>query len=115
MSNKDDDRRFEGAAYRGLSHGYRAPTEQEVQAGIAEALRGAVRDAGHNIHQPSSPAATPAAGTERVRGSGGDGTGWVEPRPLGLPSGIELVDRLCDQLLPHGSEFGKSKGEAKGK
>ena len=98
-----DDRRYEGVPFRGLSN-YRAPTEQEVQAGIDAALRGAVRDAGHNVHQPASPAATPAAGTERVRGSGGDGTGWSEGKPLAVPSGVDLIDRLCAELLPHGSQ-----------
>jgi hypothetical protein len=61
-----DDRKFEGIGYRGLT-GYRAPTEQEVQAGIDAALRGAVRDAGHNVHSPSSVAAPP---TERERNEG---------------------------------------------
>ena len=105
----DDDRRYEGIGYRGLTS-YRAPTEQEVQAGITEALRGAVRDAGHNVHSPSSPAATPAASTDngRVVGTAGSTNGWVEPRPLAVPSGIDLVDDLCKRLLPHGEKSGAS-------
>jgi hypothetical protein len=99
----NDDRKFEGIGYRGLT-GYRAPTEQEVQAGITEALRGAVRDAGHNIHQPSSVAAPPAERErERRVGTAGSDNGWVEPKPLAVPSGIDLIDRLCAELLPHGS------------
>jgi hypothetical protein len=108
MTKADDDRRFEGAAFRGLAN-YQQPTDSQIQAGISEALRGAVRDAGHNVHSPSSVAAPPG----RVRGTGGGENGWVEPAPLGLPSGIELIDRLCDQLLPHAPGFGKSKDEAK--
>jgi len=102
----------EELAFRGLSN-YRAPTEQEVQAGISNAMRGAVREAGHNVHSPSSPAATPAASTDngRVVGTAGSTNGWVEPKPLGLPSGIELIDRLCDQLLPHAPGYGKPKDE----
>jgi hypothetical protein len=100
----NDDRRFEGVAFRGLSN-YQAPTDADIQRGIDAAMRGAVRDAGHNVHSPSSPAA-PAASTDngRVRGTMGSENGWVEPKPLAVPSGIELVDRLCAELLPHGPE-----------
>jgi hypothetical protein len=98
----DDDRRFEGVPFRGLAS-YRAPTDRDIQTGIDAAMRGAVRDAGHNVHSPSSPAA-PAADNGRVRGTAGSDNGWVQPAPLGLPSGIDLIDRLCDQLLPHGSQ-----------
>jgi hypothetical protein len=56
----------------------------------------------------------PAASTDngRVVGTAGSTNGWIEPRPLALPSGIELVDRLCDQLLPHAPGY-KPKGEPK--
>jgi hypothetical protein len=99
-----DDRRYEGVPFRGLSN-YRAPTEQEVQAGIDAAMRQTVRQDTRNVHdRGGSLAATPAGDNGRVRGTAGSDNGWVQPAPLGLPSGIDLIDRLCAELLPHGSE-----------
>jgi hypothetical protein len=43
------------------------------------------------------------------RASAGDGTGYVEPRPLSPPPGIDLIDRAVNAALPHGPEWGKEK------
>jgi hypothetical protein len=99
-----DDRKFEGVPFRGLSN-YQAPTESQIQAGISNAMRDVVRHDSGSVHNPSSVAATPA-GRERARGTGGSENGWVEPKPLGLPPGVALIDQLCQVMLPHGSKSG---------
>ena len=95
-----DDRRYEGAPFRGLSN-YRPPSESEIQAGISASMRDVVRHDSGSVHQPTSPAAS-TADSGRVRGTGGSDNGWSEPKPLGLPPGVALIDRLCDVMLPHG-------------
>ncbi len=110
MSKNENDRRYEGVPFQGLTN-YRAPSESEIQAGISASMRDVVKHDTRNVHDRGSPAATPA-GSERARGTGGDGTGWSEGKPLGLQPGIELIDRLCDQLLPHAPGY-KPKGEPK--
>ena len=35
--------------------------------------------------------------------------GYVDPRPLGPPPGIDLIDRAVNAALPHGPEWGKGK------
>ena len=107
MSNNDD-RRHEGIGFRGLTN-YRAPSESEIQAGISASMRDVIQRDTRNVHDRGSPA-TPT--TERARGTMGAENGWVEPAPLGLQPGIELIDRLCDQLLPHAPGY-KPKGEPK--
>jgi hypothetical protein len=108
MSNNDD-RRHEGIGFRGLTN-YQQPTERDIQTGIDAAMRGAVRDAGHNVHQPASLA---AAGTERRVGTMGGENGWAEPKPLGLPPGVAIIDQLCDVMLPHAPGYVKPKSETK--
>jgi hypothetical protein len=109
--SKDDDRRYEGVPFRGLAN-YQAPTERDIQAGISNAMRDVVRHDSGSVHNPSSVAATPA-GTERARGTGGSENGWVEPKPLGLPPGVALIDQLCDVMLPHAPGYGKPKSGMK--
>ena len=108
MSNNDD-RRHEGIGFRGLTN-YHQPTEREIQAGIDAAMRDAVRRDTQDVHQPAS-LATPT--TERRVGTMGAENGWVEPKPLGLPPGVAIIDQLCDVMLPHAPGYGKPKGETK--
>jgi hypothetical protein len=108
---KDDDRKYEGIGFRGLSN-YQAPTDADIQRGIDAAMRQTVRHDTRNVHDRGGSLAA-APDSDRVRGTAGAENGWVEPAPLGLPSGIELIDRLCDQLLPHAPGYGKSKDEGK--
>ena len=35
--------------------------------------------------------------------------GYVDPRPLPPPPGIDLIDRAVNAALPHGPEWGKGK------
>jgi hypothetical protein len=103
----NDDRRHEGIGYRGLTN-YRAPTESEIQAGISASMRDVIRRESGSVHSPSSPGAAPAASTDtgRVRGTMGAENGWQEPKALGLPTGVDLIDRLVQTLLPHGKKCG---------
>ena len=103
MSNNDD-RRHEGIGFRGLTN-YHQPTEREIQAGIDAAMRDVVRHDTRNVHSPSSPAA-PAADSGRVRGTMGSDNGWVTPKSLTVPSGVQIIDDLCNRLLPHGKSSG---------
>jgi len=48
----------------------------------------------------------------RSQSSGGPGPsagsgGYVDPRPLSPPPGIDLIDRAVNAALPHGPEWGK--------
>jgi hypothetical protein len=100
-----DDRRYEGVAFHGLSN-YQAPTDADIQRGIDAAMRQTVRHDSGSVHNPSSVATTPAADSGRVRGTAGSDNGWVEPKPLAVPDGVALIDRLVQTLLPHGEKSG---------
>lgn len=65
------------------------PWQLEAAEAIDNAtLRGIVADNRHDVHQPSSIAPQGEAAPAR-------GTGWAEPRPLAVPPGTALIDRLC--------------------
>jgi hypothetical protein len=89
----------EEIAFRGLAN-YQAPTDADIQRGAS--MADVVRHDTRNVHNRGSP----AADSGRVRGTGGSENGWVEPKPLGLPPGVALIDQLCDVMLPHGPKSG---------
>jgi hypothetical protein len=46
------------------------------------------------------------------RPTAGDGTGWIDPVPVGVAGGTrtqELIERMTNAALPHGPEWGKGK------
>jgi hypothetical protein len=70
-------------------------------------MRQTVRHDSGSVHNPSSPVPK-SEGPERERASGtmGAENGWVEPKPLAVPDGVALIDRLIQTLLPHGEKSG---------
>jgi hypothetical protein len=61
---------------------------------------------------PNSQGAIPSSQqVSNVRVGGSNTPGWVDPRPLGPPPGIDLIDRGVNAALPHGPEWGKEKKE----
>jgi hypothetical protein len=58
---------------------------------------------------PSSQGAIPSSQQLSNVRTGGAGSGWVDPRPLGPQPGIDLIDRGVNAALPHGPEWGKEK------
>ena len=92
------------------------PTEEEraIQRGINKAMAEVlVKDARHNPNALSPIAKVVPQGAVSVKepweppaGRGG----WVEPAPLALPAGQDLIERMANAALPHGR-----KGEGKEK
>jgi hypothetical protein len=94
----------------------RGPTAEEVQRGIDATMREIIRKDAHwnpnelrpveNLRVAGSPVVVDA---DRV----GKGTGWQSERPLTLPPGQDVIERLCDFYQPHGAGFRK-KPEGQG-
>jgi hypothetical protein len=64
--------------------------QRRIQQGIARTMRDVIgRDAKFNPNQTVPPEA-----------AGPRGSGWVEPKPLALPPGQEVIERLCNHFLP---------------
>ena len=59
-------------------------------------------------HAPTS--ATGMISQRAETGSKSSTPGYVDPRPLSPPPGIDLIDRAVNAALPHGPEWGKNKG-----
>jgi hypothetical protein len=83
------------------------PSSEEdarIQHEISKVMDGVVRhDARHNVHDRSSVAASTPSGEReerRVRGTAGEG----EPKPRGNPLGTDIIDRLVNQMQPHGNQ-----------
>jgi hypothetical protein len=127
MSNRDlteDEKRqlreqmptSEQLAFRGLTN-MRPPTELEVQLGIMQAMAGVVsKDAKSNPQALVPPERLVVAGSPVVVDADevGKRTGWQKERPLELPPGQDIIQRLCDQALPHGPGFKKPGGSGDG-
>jgi hypothetical protein len=76
-------------------------------ADCADLRQQARRPTGRPGMIPNQPTATPAK-------SAGDGTGWQNPIPIGVPGGTrtqELIERQVNAALPHGPEWGKKPKE----
>jgi hypothetical protein len=73
-------------------------------------MQGVVRD---NRNAPTSPTGMiPNQPTSSSRGSAGDGTGYVEPRPLRPPEGIHWVDaQLIADEVRQRAELKRKLGE----
>ena len=70
-------------------------------------MAGVVRDNRAPNHPGQIPRTDSGGGSVR---SAGDGTGYVDPMPLGVPGGTqtqELIERQVNAALPHGPEWGK--------
>ena len=81
----------------------------EAAAPTAMVKEIALRDA----RAPTGPSSAGASSQQRadVRETGGKSStpGYVDPRPLSPPPGIDLIDRAVNAALPHGPEWGKGK------
>jgi hypothetical protein len=105
----------EQLAFRGLTNMH-PPTEADVQLGIMQAMAGVVsKDAHHNPNAIEPVQNVRCAGSPVVVDADRVGArkGWAPERPLELPPGQDVIERLCDQLLPHGPGFRK-KPEGQG-
>jgi hypothetical protein len=93
----------------------RGPTPEEIQAGIDQTMREIIRkDAHHNPNALEPVQNVRVAGSPVVVDADRVGKkGWATERPLELPPGQDVIERLCDQLLPHGPAFRK-KPEGQG-
>ena len=61
-------------------------------------------------HAPTSPSSMIPRSQQRAETGGKSSTpGYVDPRPLSPPPGIDLIDKAVNAALPHGPEWGKSK------
>jgi hypothetical protein len=93
----------------------RGPTPEEIQAGIDQTMREIIRkDAHHNPNELRPVENLRVAGSPVVVDADrvGKGTGWQKERPLELPPGQDVIERLCDFYQPHPPGF-KKPGEAK--
>jgi hypothetical protein len=80
--------------------------QRRIQEGIARTMRDVVgRDAKHNPNQTVAPERTTPGGAAPVVTAGE--RGWVEPKPLALPPGQEVIEALCNAALPHGKGLKK--------
>ena len=86
---------IEELAFRGLAN-FRQPTDAEIQAGINAAMRDVIRHDTRNVHDRPNPYLQEKLPAKSA-GSAGE-------RPLTQPPGIEIIDRLCSVMLPHGPE-----------
>ena len=80
------------------------PTEEErrIQEGIDATMREVVRhDARHNPNALSAPVNVTPIGAQRVDAAD---NGWAEEKPLRLPPGQDVIERLVNAELPHGRE-----------
>jgi hypothetical protein len=87
-----------------MSQGVGPSSEQRaIQDGIDEGLRGAIADA-----RRRNPNALDPSVKVKVMGAapGIDGPqpipGWYEPKPLASPPGVGIIDRLVQEMQPHG-------------
>src|SRR5690348_4161966 len=81
----------------------RQPSELDIQRGIDAAMRDVIR----TRYNPSEISAN--RGVVPTKGSG---NGWVTPPPLTPPPGQDHIQRIADQLLPHGPNYKKQvKGD----
>jgi hypothetical protein len=95
----------EEIAFRGLSN-WKQPSEKEIQAGISATMADVIRhDARHNPNALSAPATVVPVGAQRVEAV----DGWAEQRPLRLPPGQDVIERLVNAELPHGPEHGRKR------
>ena len=70
-------------------------------------VKGIVQDR----HAPTSATGMIPSSQQRAdTGSKSSTPGYVDPRPLSPPPGIDLIDRAVNAALPHGPEWGKNKG-----
>jgi hypothetical protein len=65
---------------------------RQAQASIDDAMAGARADA-----RRSNPNAV-----QPVSAAGPKGTGWVEPKTREPPPGVGIIDRLVQEMQPHG-------------
>jgi hypothetical protein len=102
----------EDIALTRMSFGLAQPTIGEaddrarLQAGIDATMRQSIAERAYNpVQREAMPkvgvmgAPLVTAGAPLVRG-----TGWSEPRPLALPPGQDVIERLVNAAQPHGSE-----------
>ena len=86
----------------------RGPTAEElaIQAGISATMRDVItRDARHNPNALSPPVNVTPVGAQRVEAV----DGWAEEKPLRLPPGQDVIERLVNAELPHGPEHGAKR------
>jgi len=60
-------------------------------------------------HAPTSASGMIPSSQQRETGGKSSTPGYVDPRPLSPPPGIDLIDRAVNAALPHGPEWGKGK------
>jgi hypothetical protein len=78
--------------------------------GVTAADCADINRAAHAPTGPSAQSAIPSAQpVSNVRGGRSATPGYVDPRPLGPQSGIDLIDRAVNEALPHGPEWGKKE------
>jgi hypothetical protein len=75
--------------------------QRRIQASIDACMRDVIAD------HVSGRAFNPGRGSNDGPAEKPKGTGWVEPKPLELPPGQEVIERLCDAALPHGKGMKK--------
>jgi hypothetical protein len=87
-----------------------APSPEEslrIQHEISQVMSDVInRDARHNVHDRPNPYLKEEKLPAKSPASAGE-------RPLTQPPGIEIIDRLCDAMLPHGPES-KAREKPKG-
>lgn len=86
------------------------PTAEElaIQAGISATMADVItRDARHNPNALSPPVNVSLVGAQRVEAV----NGWAEEKPLRLPPGQDVIERLVNAELPHGPEHGRKANE----
>jgi hypothetical protein len=94
----------------------RGPTPEEIQAGIDATMRQVImKDAHHNPNELRPVENLRVAGSPVVVDADrvAKRTGWQKERPLELPPGQDVIERLCNELLPHAPGFRK-KPEGRG-
>ena len=84
-----------------------------LEAMVAAEPRGFMAGVVRDNRAPTSPGMVPNSQTGGgARPSAGDGTGWVEPRPLGPQPGIHLVDaQLIADEVRQRAELKRKLGE----
>jgi len=99
--------RFDRWGYDGMPTGAEAARVQRnissvMRDVLSDRLREGYRDPAHPIASPTVTVASAPRATETFAPNT---SGWREPAPLAPPPGQDAIERLANEMLPHGREW----------